>query len=273
MRLRNIFRRNKHLPVKSNVEVVNDEVVTAQEKHARRYGVISAVHSDDHIFRFCLEHDCFEGQVDNAVGYYFDTSAESATKLMSICAENAPEMGQDFELLEFASGYGAVTRHLKNILPEAIVTACDIHPQAIRFMAEKLRCGAIQSTSKPADFVLGQSFDVVFALSFFSHMPEVTWRPWLQALSNHVKSGGLLIFTTHGKASLKHLGNPQCDARGYWFKADSEQLDLRTAEYGLTVTLPGFVKDALNNIPELEVLEVREAYWWEHQDTYVARKR
>ncbi len=43
------------------------------------------------------------------------------------------------------------------------------------------------------------SQDVIFAHSFFSHMPETTWARWLKALANALAPRGVLIFTTPGR--------------------------------------------------------------------------
>jgi hypothetical protein len=79
------------------------------------------------------------------------------------------------------------------------VTACDIHPEAGAFLREKLGVAAVGSVEVPEKFNLGQRFDVVFALSFFSHLPHSGWRRWLLALAEHTGPDGILIFTTHGE--------------------------------------------------------------------------
>jgi SAM-dependent methyltransferase len=127
--------------------------------------------------------------------------------------------------LEFAAGYGRVTRHLRKVVPEAEVLACDIHPDAITFVREELSTSTVTSAKLPEEFDLGQ-FDVVFILSFFSHLPQLSWRRWLLALAAHTAADGLLIFTTHGHRSRLNLGNPTIGTDGFWFKPESEQQDL-----------------------------------------------
>jgi hypothetical protein len=45
----------------------------------------------------------------------------------------------------------------------------------------------------------------VFALSFFSHMPDATFAAWLERLLSAVKRGGILVFTTRGAISLRNM--------------------------------------------------------------------
>ena len=87
------------------------------------------------------------------------------------------------KLLEFASGYGCVTRHLKKN-PAYDVVSCDIHPQAVDFLSSRLKVKAIQSVHTPEEFATVDKFDVAFATSFFSHMPKSSFGRWLKALYN-----------------------------------------------------------------------------------------
>jgi hypothetical protein len=115
-------------------------------------------------------------------------------------------------------------------------------------------------------------FDVVFALSFFSHMPITTWARWLVRLCQVAKPGGIILFTTQGNASRRFFGNPELPEMGFWFASTSEQKDLSADEYGQTIVTPNFVRRHLLTIADVELIETREAYWWDHQDLFVVRK-
>ena len=240
---------------------------------ARQWEVSPEVHSEDFIFRFVCENPCFPS-LDKAVGYYFDDGARSARKLRDLLTEKCQLNvdGGNVRLLEFASGYGCVSRHLKKVLPFAELLACDIHPQAVRFV-ETLGVKTVQSASRPEDLRFERKFDVVFALSFFSHMPKSTFTRWLTTLTAAVKPGGFLIFTTHGLHSIKHIPRCSFDGEGFYFAPMSEQKDLNAAEYGLTVAKTQFVLEQIAKVPGLELQAVHEGFWWEHQDTYIVRKQ
>jgi len=249
------------------------EVDISQHCHeeSRALGVESAVHSDDHIYRFCAEHPGFEN-LRQATSYYFQSSAKSAADLEKFISTYCDINHASFDLLEFASGYGAVTRHFKNKLPKANVISCDIHHEAVSFTQNELGVEAELSESVPEELKLSKSFDVVFALSFFSHMPKSTWGRWLASLAAQVRKGGYLIFTTHGEKSLVNFGNPKVDKEGFWFKRTSEQKDLDTEEYGMTVSLPRYVTNVIGAFPELSLVYFEEGFWWGHQDVYIVRK-
>lgn len=173
-------------------------------------------------------------------------------------------------MLEFASGYGCVSRHLVNFSDEIELTACDIHNEARQFYADNFSVPFIMSASVPENFDPSAAFDAVFALSFFSHMPEASWSRWLNRLFDCVVPGGFLIFTTHGIVSMG--GMRGFSNNGFRFRPDSEQKDLATAEYGTTFTTPTFVRSEIDKISTAKLFLFREGEWWGHQDLYVVKK-
>lgn len=234
---------------------------------AARLGVSPSVHGDDMIWKFIMGHQNFEN-AEAAVRYYFDDGAASAAKLAEVIGRNLAFAGDASpSLLEFASGYGCVSRHLARALPGWNVTSCDIHPQAVDFLTTDLQIHAVMSTDVPEELAIGE-YDTVFALSFFSHMPLNTWGRWLRALFQGVKSGGLLVFTTHGMTSWENFGRPEL-ADGFWFEAISEQHDLEGEIYGSTVTAPSFVVREIYRQLGAPIAEFLSGYWWSHQDLWV----
>src|SRR5262249_25966861 len=143
---------------------------------------------------------------------------------------------------EFASGYGCVARHLK-ANPRLDLTSCDIHPDAIDFLSRQLGVRAIQSAHRPEDFSPPRTYDAIFALSFFSHIPKSTFGRWIKALYRSLNTPGYLLFTTHGveTARQERLSLDDFPADGFRFASWSEQHDLDTEEYGMTISLPHFV--------------------------------
>jgi 2-polyprenyl-3-methyl-5-hydroxy-6-metoxy-1,4-benzoquinol methylase len=237
---------------------------------ARRHGVESACHAEDLIYAFVVQRMSIFPSINSAVDYYFDDGARSAAKIGEIVAK-LPLKRRPIEMLEFASGYGCVSRHLKKN-PILSLTSCDIHEQAIEFLRTKLAVRSLMSAHAPEQLALGEEFDVVFALSFFSHMPRTTFGRWLKALFEQLRCPGYLIFTTHGLASRKNFNNPEIPADGFWFAAMSEQADLSTAEYGMTIVTPEFVTHEVLAQTGRPIYDYRHAYWWEHQDLWIVEK-
>lgn len=242
------------------------------EREAEKLGARPEVHPDDLIFQYNLNHPMFQSKVDEAIAYYFQNGFQSAQilsdLLMKICGFDGK---QKIELLEFASGYGCVTRHIKNVIPFAETTACDIHSQATKFIEEKFQTKTVLSASRPEDLLLEQKFDAVFALSFFSHMPKASFSRWLRQLASFLKPGGYLVFTTHGMVSAKFFPDCRFDADGFYFKPESEQTDLDSAEYGSACTMPSYVLGQIFKERNWALTFFHEGHWWGHQDVYVVR--
>ena len=234
---------------------------------ASNYGVSSEIHEEDFIFKFLIEHPGFNAD-EHRVMYYFNDGAKSAEKLYGLMEKYGSWSNPS--VLEFASGYGCVSRHLT--MNEKIdLYSSDIHPQAIDFLTQ-MGVKAIQSAAVPENFAPRREFDVVFALSFFSHMPIATWARWLVRLTQTVRPGGLIVFTTQGLLSAKYVGCETVPEMGFWFKRESEQGDLSVDEYGQTVVTEEFVTKNVRTIANVELLEVQLGGWWGHQDVYVLRK-
>jgi len=247
----------------------SDKVVA--DLMGEKWKVSPDIDPDDFIFRFVYQNPKFTSK-EAAVRFYFDNGQNSASQLSTILKEVCKyDDKQNISLFEFASGYGCVTRHLKNVVPWVNVTACDIHAQAMSFIREKLDTNAVLSNSVPEQLAVAEKFDVVFALSFFSHMPDTTFGRWLKQLGSLVEAGGVLIFTTHGLVSSAILSGVQFDANGFWFRPSGDQKDLDGNEYGLTCTLPKYVFSHLFKNQNWNVKLFHEGYWWRHQDLYVVQ--
>lgn len=276
---RKLWRFLRAIPRRTGTIVLNrtgyreKRLIDFCRKYATETGVISVVHPQDHIFQFLVENPVFSS-VDKAVKYYFRDGQQSARMLGHLLfSEMMLARGPETSLLEFASGYGCVTRHLAGALSPINIVACDIHQAACDFIEHTLATHAILSSTRPEDLALESgSYDVVFALSFFSHMPESTWSRWLVRLFDKVKPGGYLIFTTQGLQSRKHFGNPVIPESGIWHIPSSEQKDLDAGDYGNTIVTTTFVRAAVDRHLSQPITMLKEAHLWGRQVLFVLKK-
>ena len=251
--------------------------VAVAEEQAVRFGVPSLIHPEDYLY---IHHINVNDKADQAeklrdvTRYYFWDGDRSAQKLHTLIRKTHHQaFERKLSLLEFASGYGCVSRHLNRMQQNYQLASCDIHQQAVDFLETDLGVTAIPSVSKPAEFDLGRKYDVVFALSFFSHMPPNTFEDWLGSLFAVVAENGILIFTTHGRIGYGNVNRPPLDPKGFWFAPLSEQKDLPTDEYGCMIATPSYVLRQLLSLEHAEMVTFDEASWWETQDVYIIRKR
>lgn len=243
---------------------VAELIQTVAQKHA----VVPDIHPADFIFLHSLGRN---PNVETVVNRYFDRGLYAADKLKKyIEAYHSSELG-NFSLLDFASGYGCVARHHRRFLPPgSSMVCCDIHPETVAFIEATLGIRAVESASVPEELNVTTEFNVIFALSFFSHMPDRTWGRWFNALLSKLKSNGSLIFTTHGYESLRRVNVPLDPFLGYLFTAVSEQKDLDTAEYGSTIVSFDYVVKQIP--PGYHLVLFKEAEWEGYQDVYIVKR-
>lgn len=255
---------------------ISAELQRQAEQCGTLHAVPAALHPEDFILWFIHDQAHMTDKAQ-AVREYFQSGKEGALFLQALLEEHRPRQvlqqlqrpGQPLSLLEFASGYGRVTRHLPAALPGFEVTASDIHPQAVEFL-RGFGLRAVQSHATPEAFDPGRVFDVIYAFSFFTHMPRGSWGRWLKALGRHVSPGGLLVFSTHGQVSQGLMGVGALEPDGFFFHPVSEQKDLEVAEYGNTITTFGYVHHQLRGT-DLRLVQFREAGGG-HHDIYVLQR-
>ena len=97
--------------------------------------------------------------------------------------------------LEFAAGYGRLTRHFVQRLAPSRITVSDIDPCAVDFLRKRLGVNGFYSASTPEALNHPGRYDVVVVVSLFSHLPHHAWGPWLERLGRLLTPAGVLLFT------------------------------------------------------------------------------
>lgn len=220
----------------------------------------------DEIFRFVVTHPSSLNPVRDYLSDGWRSLAELLT-LLDRCGRRLSTVGS---LLEYASGYGRLTRHLAPLLPGRLWVA-DVMPGATDFAA---RCfGAIPApaATDPAALVFPRRFEVVFVLSLFTHLPPARWGDWLRALDAAVEPGGLLIFSVHSEDCERPPG-ADLNAEGVCYQAGSESSHLDTADYGTTYTTRAWVRAQVEAALGRPPLLQEGPWFWLAQDAVVVEK-
>jgi len=106
------------------------------------------------------------------------------------------------KVLDFGCGCGRLTRFLDG---HKAVTAfgADVNPDLVSWCAQFLRNThtCLNRLSPPLDFP-DNTFDLVFSLSVFTHLPEERAEEWIRELARILVPGGILVITTHGYPAL-----------------------------------------------------------------------
>lgn len=191
---------------------------------------LRAVHEDD------------PGQ---ALCTYYRTGREIADLLLQVLRWRFGASLRERDVLDFASGWGRVTRFLVPELAPARLTVSDVLSDAVGFQRRAFGVGGAVSAIRPEDLSLGGSYDAILVTSLFTHLPEARFRDWLAALWRRLRPGGVVLFSTHDSAL-----HPVAERRGrpFVFEAASESRSLSLDDYGTTWVGDGFVRAALADV-------------------------
>ncbi|HVG07334.1 MAG TPA: class I SAM-dependent methyltransferase, partial [Thermoanaerobaculia bacterium] len=120
-------------------------------------GVDLAIDERDEMLGFLV--DGMEGDRDKALFAYFRSGLSIADALLQVLRWRFPQgIGN---VLDFASGYGRITRFLiQEIEPESLWVA-DVYEGGVRFQEERFGVHGVISTVRPEDLELSETFDAI----------------------------------------------------------------------------------------------------------------
>jgi len=206
-----------------------------------RTDVDLAIDARDEMLGFLV--DAFEGDRERALFAYFRSGASIADSLGQVLRWRFGGMDRIGSVLDFASGYGRVTRFLVREVPPERVWVSDVYADGVRFQEERFGVHGIVSTIRPEDFVCAERFDAILVTSLFTHLPEERFVAWLRVLLGLLTPGGLLAFSVHSPEVLSPgLVMPE---NGICFQETSESGSLAKSDYGSTWVTEDFVRSAL----------------------------
>lgn len=103
-------------------------------------------------------------------------------------------------LLDFGCGCGRVTRRWLG-LRGVDVAGSDTSEEALEWCRRNLPFARFETNGLAPPLAFDdQAFDLVYALSVFTHLPEELQLAWMRELHRVLRPGGLLLLTTHGIA-------------------------------------------------------------------------
>ena len=202
------------------------------------------LHADDHMLRFFRRiHD---GHRETVLVDYLRSGLAAWRALAQVLDWRFPRRRRELRCLDFAAGFGRVTRWLAQGLGADRVWAADVFPAAVAFQREAFGVHGVASTPEPADLAPGTDFDCVVASSFFSHVPPAAFEPWLARLWSLVRPGGVLLFSVVDRAVGAPDSAAEAAAAEPQFSPASEIEELPGEQYGVLWVDEPFVRRAVD---------------------------
>jgi SAM-dependent methyltransferase len=212
--------------------------------------------------------------------------AEGYLEVGKRCAEDLAHAtrltGRDLssfnEILDFGCGSARVLRHFSHRPASCHLYGTDLDPEAIDWCRRAIPFATFErnGAQPPLPFP-SASFDLIYAVSVFTHLDEELQKAWLAELKRVAAPGGLLLLTTHGayaQADLPDDPRRQLAETGFAFhKVASGRFKLDG--------LPDFYQNAYHTRTYIEknwldLFEIRhyiERGLNDHQDVVVLERR
>jgi SAM-dependent methyltransferase len=135
----------------------------------------------------------------SSLAWTFEGGALAAESIRGVLEKNGVDIGRLESILDFGCGCGRVVRQWADL--GAGVHGCDYNPAYLAWCRRNLPFARFERNAlEPPLPYRDQQFDLVYALSVFTHLPERLLQPWMRELRRVLKPGGFLIITTHGEA-------------------------------------------------------------------------
>ena len=198
-----------------------------------------------------------------------DAIASQISEIVS--AENRSFDGLE-RILDFGCGCGRVLRFFENRPLSCKLFATDIDEEAVSWCRNNLASLATFSRNgdrPPLEFE-SDYFDLVLAISVFTHLPEVLELSWLSELQRIAKPGAILLLTVHGERLFTNVPSASYDElsrRGFCY-----------ADCGPTVGLPDYYQTSFHSKAYIErywseFFHIRRIVALGGQDVVVCEKR
>jgi len=179
-------------------------------------------------------------------------------------------------ILDLPCGHGRVCRMLRMAFPDAHLTVSDVDRDGVDFCAQEFQADPLYSREDVREVHTSRSFDVIWCGSLLTHLDRDRWAPFLDFFAEHLRPGGVLVFTTHGRRSIQWLVEGLCGyglnreeqrrllegyvTQGFGFVAPSNQA------FGLSLSSTAFVCAQVERRRSLGLIGLHEAGWYDHQD-------
>lgn len=207
-------------------------------------------------------------------GWFWDGGQRGAQTIVDLLDRRGIPLTACSRILDFGCGCGRVVRHVMARAPGARLHGTDYNPALVRWCRRHLH-GAEFSLNDlaPPTPLAGETFDLVYAFSVFTHLTESLQHAWLAELRRITRPGGWIIFTTHGDRYAEKLS---ADDRARYERGEMVVWSGEDAGKNRCASFhpPTWVRGTLAPRAGLEVLEFASegALGNPHQDAWLLRR-
>jgi SAM-dependent methyltransferase len=137
--------------------------------------------------------------------WFLESGRQQAKIIRSAAERHGAPLEDTGRMLDFGCGCGRVLRHWAGVEgPE--IHGSDFNERLASWCAANLPfvSASVNGLAPPLGYE-SERFDLVYAVSVFTHLPYDLERAWIEELSRIVEPVGLLLLTTHGDSYADRL--------------------------------------------------------------------
>jgi SAM-dependent methyltransferase len=143
------------------------------------------------------------------ISWFLEAGARAAGSITAAMRGKGTSIAELDAILDFGCGCGRVLRHWHS-LPRTRVCGVDYNPALIDWCRENLPFAEVKTNHLSPPLPYGDAeFNLVYALSVFTHLTQELQAAWINELSRVVKPGGHVVISTHGESYLHRLNDSE----------------------------------------------------------------
>jgi len=205
-----------------------------------------------------------------SVEWFLELGRAGAAAIEETLARHGIDIARLQNVLDFGCGCGRVLRYFVG-RGQMQMHGTDYNPLPIAWCRENLAPARFElnQLAPPLPYP-AQTFDLIYALSVFTHLDEPLQEAWLDELRRVCKPGGHILFTLHGASYLGGLSEQE-QARFAAHELVVRRRDLPGKNICTTFASERYVRDRLTRGGELVDFLPQGARGNPTQDLYLLR--
>lgn len=131
-----------------------------------------------------------------------DIFLQQGTRITNVVFDSIAEfygsVPDNCKVLDFGCGVGRVFLPALHLFKQVQLHGCDVNSNAVEYLKSTLSVDVIVNNFAPPLPYAANTFDVVYSISVWTHLPISMQLPWLSEIRRVLRPGGLALISTAG---------------------------------------------------------------------------